>query len=110
MPYSEENIVSYTIDYRSPPSGLGVVDYHGKKILIMLQGPRTMKEVANYSSISILNSGDDYDLKAHNLVMDTLRRYRVTTVYDSELAGETDNHDNGSFDLNTWDQTVRSFF
>lgn len=95
--------VVYSLDYRSPPSGLGTINFNGELILIQdtIGDPRVKEGV--YSHIYQLGTlDDDYDLETHEKLMSLLRNLNVTHVYDQESEiGD------GTMELNFWDTYVR---
>tara|TARA_A100001515_G_scaffold100719_1_gene81532 strand:- start:6746 stop:7105 length:360 start_codon:yes stop_codon:yes gene_type:complete len=116
----------FSIDYRSPPSGLG-------QIIDTTQSSRAINpvgnEVWNYTLVTYSGWGvendPNYILTAHfrsleaerqqyagpilKDLIDYLRRVGVTQVYDVELAAECEGADeNGHFPLNRWAELVMS--
>ena len=108
MPYSADNVVTYSVCH-SNPSVLGEIDYHGKKILILLNPANFMDVTKGYSSVICLNSrSDEYLSESHEQVMRSLRQYRVTQINDNEISYNMDlNEDITEFDLASWDSLVR---
>ena len=108
MPYSADNVVTYTVCY-SNPSVLGEIDYHGKKILILLNSNNVLNSSMGYSSIICLNAKtDEYLSSTHEHIMRSLRQYRVTQINDVEISDNMDlNEDTTEFDLASWDTLVR---
>lgn len=108
MGYSANNVVSYSVCYNNP-SVLGEIDYHGRKILILLNSDKFFDYSAGYSSVICLNSKtDEYLLSTHEHIMGSLRQYRVTQVNDIELSYNMDlDEDITEFDVAHWDSLVR---
>ena len=108
MGYSADNVVSYTVCYNNP-SVLGEIDYHGKKILILLNSSSVLNSSAGYSSVICLNAKtDEYLLSTHEHIMGSLRQYRVTQVNDIELSDNMDlDEETTEFDVARWDSLVR---
>ena len=109
MGYSADNVVSYTVCYNNP-SVLGEIDYHGKKILILLNNIRDFFDhTKGYSSVVCLNAKtDEYLTSTHEHVMRNLRQYRVTQVNDIELSDNMDlDEEITEFDVARWDSLVR---
>ncbi len=118
----------FSIDYRSPPSGLGqIVTTTSPDRIINGVG----QEVWNYVLVTYSGCGfeqdDNYILTAHfpsqeaeqegwcgpilKDLLDYLHRVGVTHVYDSELSYEHQEwcDENGYFPLDRWGQIMMSF-
>ena len=108
---SNQNQITYSPDYRSPPSGLGVVDYMGKRLLIQDTGVCPEMPGGTFPTIFNLMSGsEDYDLDAHTQLVDILSNLKVSHVFDPETAHEVtfvDERLSGeTFTLEFWDSVV----
>tara|TARA_A100001011_G_C14137885_1_gene768413 strand:- start:614 stop:997 length:384 start_codon:yes stop_codon:yes gene_type:complete len=125
-------MIYFSIDYRSPPSGLGqIIDTRKPEKVTDRMG----NEVWNYTLVTYPGCGSENDpayiLTAHFSSLDMsklgtaegwdlfvpvfedlityLRRVGVTYVYDIELAYEEDGaDDDGYFSLEKWVDIVRS--
>lgn len=108
MPYSADNVVTYSVCYNNP-SVLGEIDYHGKKILILLNSNSVLNSSKGYSSVICLNSKtDEYLSSTHEHIMGSLRQYRVTQVNDVEISDNMDlDEETTEFDVARWDSLVR---
>lgn len=83
-----ENQTTYASDYRSPPSGIGVIEKPNGD-LILIQEPNCGPEVSPeiYSQIIHLeNSFEDDWETANSELIQTLENLEVTVVHDSELS------------------------
>jgi len=78
-------MITYHLDYRSPPSGLGTITLkNGDQVLIQAQDEQTEVKDGIYSEIIVLkNSFEDYVDLQKEVIM-TLLGYGVTHVYDAE--------------------------
>jgi hypothetical protein len=89
-------MITYHLDYRSPPSGLGTITLeNGDQILIQSQDEQIEVKEGVYSKIIVLNqSFEDLDdlLKEE---IQTLRDHGVSHVYDPEEWGEAKWYRNG---------------
>jgi len=116
----------FSIDYRSPPSGLGqIIDTSKSSRAINPVG----EEVWNYTLVTYSGWGSENDpnyiLTAHfrsqeaerqgwagpilEDLINYLRSQGVTQVYDSELSYEVEGADeNGHFPLDRWAEIVMS--
>ena len=117
----------FSIDYRSPPSGMG-------QIIDTTQPEKTLSpvgtEVYNYILVTYSGNGleqdDNYILTAHfssqeaeeqgwagpimEDIINYLRSQGVTHVYDSELSYEEDGaDDDGYFTLDRWEEIMMSY-
>ena len=117
----------FSIDYRSPPSGLGqIIDDEQPETII----DRLGNEVWNYTLVTYSGSGSENDpnyiLTAHfssreaeeqgwagpimEDIINYLRSQGVTHVYDSELSYEEDGVDeDGFFTLDRWEEIMMSY-
>ena len=87
-------MITYHLDYRSPPSGLGTITLENKDmILIQSQDEQTEVKDGIYSKIIVLKNSfeEDYVGLQKEVIM-TLLEYGVTHVYDAEMwdSGITD--------------------
>ena len=104
--------ITYSPDYRSPPSGLGVVNYMGKRILIQDTGVCPEMPEGIYPTIFNLMSGsEDYNINAHSQLVDILSNLKVSHVFDPETAYDMPFNDGRiegeMFTLESWDSVVR---
>ena len=78
-------MITYHLDYRSPPPGLGTITLENKDmILIQSQDEQTEVKEGIYSKIIVLNhSAEDYVSLQKEVIM-TLLTHGVTHVYDAE--------------------------
>jgi len=79
-------MITYHLDYRSPPSGLGTITLENKDmILIQSQDEQTEVKDGIYSKIIVLKNSfeEDYVGLQKEVIM-TLLEYGVTHVYDAE--------------------------
>lgn len=78
-------MITYHLDYRSPPSGLGTITLeNGDMILIQAQDEQTEVKDGIYSEIIVLQNGfEDYVSLQKEVIM-TLFNFGVTHVYDAE--------------------------
>lgn len=78
-------MITYHLDYRSPPSGLGTITLeNGDQILIQAQDEQTEVKDGIYSEIIVLKNGlEDYVSLQKEVIM-TLLSHGVTHVYDAE--------------------------
>ena len=115
----------FSIDYRSPPSGMGQI--------IDTQKPEKIGDRWNYILITYSGCGPAYD-PTYNLtkhftskeaeqegwagpvleeIIRFLRAQKVTHVYDSELSynyeGGNENDFNGLFTLDRWEEIMMSY-
>jgi thiamine pyrophosphokinase len=81
-------MITYHLDYRSPPSGLGTITLeNGDKILIQSQDEQIEVKEGIYSKIIVLNqSFEDLDSLQKEEIQ-TLRDHGVSHVYDPEEWG-----------------------
>ncbi len=109
---NNQNQITYSPDYRSPPSGLGIVNYMGKRILIQDTGICPEMPEGIYPTIFNLMSGnEDYVLDSHEQLMNVLYSLKVSHVFDPETACDISYNDNRqkgeTFTLELWDSIVR---
>ena len=114
----------FSIDYRSPPSGMGqIVSTTAPEILTEIDGSKAY----NYTLIQygpdcrwdtsyVYNKmfetpTQDLTLPVFNQIIQYLETVCVTHVYDSELSYEyeDDCDDQGHFTLDRWAEIIRSF-
>mgnify|MGYP001349469791 CR=1 FL=1 len=103
--------VTYSSDYRSPPSGCGTIETeNGELILIQDKGCNTKVKEGIYSKIIKIpyDFCEEYD-KAQESLIKILRRYNVTGVYDSELCyNEIENYNgDGCITVNVFNKLRR---
>ena len=84
-----ENQTTYTSDYRSPPSGFGIIEKPNGD-LILIQDPIEHGDNIRpgiYSQIIKLENSLEDDWEASNSdLLQTLEKQGVTIVHDSELS------------------------
>ena len=83
-----ENQTTYTTDYRSPPSGTGVIEKPNGD-LILIQDPDCSPSIRPgvYSQIIHLENSFENNWEAANSeLIETLEKLEVTVVHDSELS------------------------
>lgn len=92
--------VTYSSDYRSPPSGCGTIETEtGDLILIQDKGCNPEVKEGIYSKIILIphDFSEEYE-KSQSTLMEILREFKVTEVYDSELCyNEIDNYNGDGF-------------
>ena len=78
-------MITYHLDYRSPPAGLGTITLDNKD-MILLQAQDEQIEVKDgiYSKIIVLNNVIDDFEELQQEVIETLLSYDVSHVYDAE--------------------------
>jgi hypothetical protein len=78
-------MITYHLDYRSPPSGLGTITLENKEmILIQSQDEQTEVKDGIYSKIIVLNHDwEDFE-NLNKEKFQILKEHGVTHVYDSE--------------------------
>ena len=78
-------MITYHLDYRSPPSGLGTITLENKD-MILLQCQDEQIEVKDgiYSKIIVLNHDFEDFVNLRKAEIMTLLGYGVTHVYDAE--------------------------
>lgn len=78
-------MITYHLDYRSPPAGLGTITLDNKD-MILLQCQDEQIEVKDgiYSKIIVLNNVIDDFEELQQEVIETLLSYDVSHVYDAE--------------------------
>ena len=84
-----ENQTTYASDYRSPPSGTGVIEKpNGDLILIQDPecSPNDIKPGIYSQIIHLENSFEDNWEIANSELIETLEKQGVTIVHDSELS------------------------
>jgi hypothetical protein len=84
-----ENQTTYASDYRSPPSGTGVIEKpNGDLILIQDPecSPNDIKPGIYSQIIHLENSFEDNWEIANSELIETLEKQGVSIVYDSELS------------------------
>ena len=82
--------VTYSSDYRSPPSGCGTIERRdGSLVLIQYNGCNESVEDGVYEKVEYLDCkfSEDYE-ESMKLLMDKLREYGVERVYDYDLMME----------------------
>jgi hypothetical protein len=81
-------MITYHLDYRSPPSGLGTITLENKEqILVQSQDEQIQVKDGVYSKIIVLNHGhDDFDALQKEQIQ-VLRDHGVSHVYDPEEWG-----------------------
>jgi hypothetical protein len=82
-----ENKIIYSTDYRSPPTGCGVIEFpDGKKLLIQYPDCRPDVKEGYYDEIiQMHNCFSETYINAQLELSGILARYKVTHVYDYEL-------------------------
>ena len=120
-------MIYFSIDYRSPPSGMGqIIDTRKPEKVI----DRLGNEVYNFTLVTYSGCGSENDpsyiLTAHfssreaeeqgwagpimEDIITFLRREGVTHVYDGELSYEEDGSDeDGFFTLDRWAEIMMSY-
>lgn len=92
--------VTYSSDYRSIPSGCGTIETeNGDLILIQDKGCKPKVEEGIYSKIIQIpyDFSEEYE-KSQAKLIEILREFKVTQVYDSELCyNEIDNYNGDGF-------------
>ena len=78
-------MITYHLDYRRPPSGLGTITLeNGDQILIQSRDEAKQVKDGIYSKIIVLKNGfEDYVGLQKEIIM-TLLNFGVTHVYDAE--------------------------
>ena len=78
-------MITYHLDYRSPPSGLGTITLENKDmILIQCQDEQTEVKDGIYSDIIVLNHDFEDFINLRKAEIMTLLAHGVTHVYDAE--------------------------
>jgi hypothetical protein len=78
-------MITYHLDYRSPPSGLGTITLENKDmILIQCQDEQIEVKDGIYSKIIVLNHDFEDFVNLRKAEIKTLLDYGVTRVYDPE--------------------------
>lgn len=82
-----ENKIIYSTDYRSPPSGCGVIEFaDGKKSIIQYPDCRPDVKEGYYDEIiQMHNCFSEAYINAQLELNGILARYKVTHVYDYDL-------------------------
>ena len=86
-----ENQTTYTTDYRSPPSGTGVIEKPNGDLILIQDGdscPNNIKPGIYSQIIQLENSFEDDWETANSELIQTLENLEVTVVHDSELSYE----------------------
>ena len=78
-------MITYHLDYRDPPSGLGTITLENKdQILLQCQDEQIEVKDGIYSKIIVLNHDFEDFEKLRLAEIMTLLGHRVTHVYDAE--------------------------
>ena len=78
-------MITYHLDYRSPPSGLGTITLENKdQILLQCQDEQIEVKDGIYSEIIVLNHDFEDFVNLRKAEIMTLLGYGVTHVYDAE--------------------------
>ena len=100
--------VTYSSDYRSPPTGCGTIETeNGELILIQYKGCSPAIYGGVYHNIIYIpfDFGEEYE-KAQAKLIEILRNHNVTQVHDSELCyNEIENYKgNGMITVNVFNK------
>ena len=84
-----ENQTTYTTDYRSPPSGTGIIEKPNGDLILIQDPERCTNDIKPgiYSQIIHLENSFENNWEAANSeLIETLEKLEVTVVHDSELS------------------------